>query len=116
MFAVLLFVTTLSMGQNSQLPFPQAANPALENGAYAPAVVFQPQNSPSAMAANVGGATIEIAPFRSNRIDNGSPFPMAANPSMGTGTIAETPFVGERRHKDNGSPFPMAADPARTNW
>jgi hypothetical protein len=68
------------------------------------------------MAANVGGATIEIAPaYRSTNADNGSPFPTAANPSLGA--ASEAPLVNEQRHKtDSGSPFPMAADPSSTNW
>jgi hypothetical protein len=117
MLAVLLFMTTMALAQNSQLPFPQGANPALENGPWVPAAVYTPQNSPSAMAANVGGATVEIAPFaahQSNKFDTGSPFPTAANPSQGA--PIEATFVEERRHEaDTGSPFPMAADPSSTN-
>jgi hypothetical protein len=118
MLAVLLFVTTIAMGQNSQLPFPQAANPALQEGTYAPVVVFTPQNTPSSMAANVGGTTAApMIAYRGDDIDNGSPFPTAANPSLGAGTNMENPSLEERRHKaDSGSPFPAAADPSSTNW
>ena len=107
---VLLFVTTMAMGQNAQLPFPQAANPALENGTYVPAVVYTPQNTPSSMAANVGITS------RDNKIDTGSPFPMDANPSLGSATVGQTPSFDERHSKiETGSPFPMAADPSNTN-
>jgi hypothetical protein len=110
MLAVLLFVTAMAMGQNA-VPFPQGANPALENGSYVPAVVDTPQNMPSSMAANVGDATIS---YRSDRIDAGSPFPMDANPSLEKGTVAQEPFLGERHPGiDTGSPFPTAADPNR---
>ncbi len=112
MLAVLLFMTTMAMAQNSQLPFPQGANPALENGPWVPAAIYA--NSPSAMASNVGGAAVGTA-YQTNKIDTGSPFPTAANPSQGT--PIQAPFVEERRHKaDTGSPFPMAADPSSTNW
>ena len=108
MLAVLLFVATIAVGQNS-LPFPQAANPALQEGTYAPTVVYQ--NTPSSMAANVG-APIQSLPTRIT--DNGSPFPMDANPSLGERIHGEAPFLGERHHEiETGSPFPMAADPSR---
>ncbi len=100
MLAVLLFVTTMAVGQNA-LPFPQAANPALASGAIA-----VPPTLPSAMAAN----TSAKVPLTSTSL----PFPMAGNPSLGFHPSAEASFTGEQRHAiDNGSPFPMAADPSQ---
>ncbi len=105
--AALLFVTTLALGQQSNLPFPQGANPALQNGVYAPAVAEQ-SNLPASMAINqsVPASFLERRPTA----DTGSPFPIAADPSpnknVGTSPSSEREF-------DTGSPFPIAADPSR---
>ncbi len=109
MLAVLLFVATLAVGQNA-LPFPQAANPALQDSDYyqqtAPTVVYQSQ--PSSMAANAG-ATVEIAPLPAYRERIIAEFPMAANPFLGVPNDTGK-FVRDR--SDTGTPFPQAANPA----
>jgi hypothetical protein len=119
--AVLLLVTAAVVGQQSQLPFPMAANPSLANGTTAETSSLagdRRQDLPSSMAANQTSTTAEASPAVPavrNEIDTESPFPTAANPARiwGSSTTAETsPSVGERHHKvDNESPFPMAANP-----
>ncbi len=108
--AALLFVTTLALGQQSELPFPQGANPALQNGAYAPAVAEQ-GNLPASMAANQSfqASFLERRPAVA---DTPLPFPMAADPSpnknVGTSPSSEREF-------DSGLPFPLAANPSLMN-
>ena len=101
--AVLLLVTFVAVAQNSQLPFPQAANPALAS--KQPAVVYQPV--PPSMAANVGATVAETFAPRPSKIGTGSPFPMAANPATGAASFVEP------SHEIGGSPFPVAANPAK---
>jgi hypothetical protein len=76
LLASLLLVSTVAFGQQYETPFPQAANPALTNGAgdssSAPAV----RELPSSMAANQSSTDEEMSPSFT-----GSPFPSAANPS-----------------------------------
>lgn len=114
MLAVLLFLTMTAMAQNADLPFPQGANPALQDNAYQTAVANAPQNSPSSMAANFGGATVEVLPeYRMRATDTSNEFPMAANPSLGSPTAPEALFTGERHHPaDSGIQFPMEANPS----
>ena len=107
-FALLLLVSTLALGQSYQpLPFPAEANTALQGNPYnemAPTVT-----EPSSMAANQGE---EIFIYHGSGTALGSPFPSAANPSLGRSTADEsTPSWREERSL--GSPFPAAANPAR---
>ena len=107
-FALSLFVSTLAFGQSYQpLPFPQEANTALQGDQYnemAPTVT-----EPSSMASNQGE---EVFIYHGSGIALGSPFPSAANPSLGRSTADEmTPSWREQRQL--GSPFPAAANPAR---
>jgi hypothetical protein len=118
--AVLLLVTTVAISQESQSPFPKAANPSLATTAdTSPVAMDQRQrvDLPPSMAANQSITTAEVS-VGFDQIDSPSPFPVAANPSLATGTTPETlPSVLERHHKvDNESPFPMAANPSNTNW
>jgi len=107
--AGLLFVSTAAMGQyGGGSPFPQAANPALRDGELQlPLVVDQDYraDSPSSMATN----SPSILSWH-QKVDTGSPFPQAANPSLGSGTTGETSPSG---NVDTGSPFPQAANPSR---
>ncbi len=109
--ASLLLVTTLAFGQqlDSNLPFPQGANPALQNGTYAPAVADQ-TNLPPSMAIN---QNFPVAyPERHNAIETGSPFPTAADPSPNTNNGIQSSFEGENNLVQTGSPFPLAVAPA----
>ena len=108
-FAGLLMVSTVAVGQyGGGSPFPQAANPALTDGELRlPLVVNQDYlvDSPPSIAA--------ISPSVLSwhqKVDTGSPFPQAANPSLGSGTSGQTSPSGK---VDTGSPFPQAANPAR---
>jgi hypothetical protein len=95
---VLFLVSSFTLAEDYQpLPFPQAANTAL-NGAVASS---DTSNMPAAMASNQGGMQAVTA---------GSPFPLAANPSLGSTTEQSTPSP-ERQH-DLGSPFPSDAAPS----
>lgn len=115
--SALLFVTTVAFGQQYQAsPFPQAANPALVNGAAA-------QTSPSVTshASSMAANHAEISPSVVNRhyqVNDGAPFPSAANPALADGASEETSssVVAHASHQvDNGSPFPSAANPGK-NW
>ena len=118
--AVLLFATTLAVSQPANLPFPQAANPALQSGdTIVPLVVAQDYdaNVPSSMAANESGMSEQEAPsvlawHNHNSGGLGSPFPSAANPSLHK-TGEEMSSSGRI---ETGSPFPQAANPARDEW
>lgn len=107
-FALVLLVSTLALGQSYQpLPFPQEANTALQGNPYnemAPDV-----NEPSSMASNQGE---EVFIFHGSNLALGSPFPSAANPSLGRSTADET-TPSWREQRELGSPFPAAANPAR---
>lgn len=109
--ASVLLVTTLAFGQqwDSNLPFPQGANPALQNGTYAPAVANQ-NNLPPSMATNQNFPV--IYPQRHNAIETGSPFPTAADPSTNTNNDIPTSIEGRNFELQTGSPFPMAAAPS----
>lgn len=73
--AGVLLVSTVSFGQQYQpLPFPQPANPALRNGTAAQTSTSAAGYAPS-MAAKITVVN------RHYQVDNGSPFPSAANPS-----------------------------------
>ncbi len=110
--AALLLIATMAVGQQSQLPFPQGANPALANEESAPAVVDQ-SNLPPSMAVSQNGTNLESSSIRQRHdFDNGSPFPQAANPSSNTNDVL-SPFIGERSHdRESGSPFPQDANPS----
>ncbi len=103
-----LLVTTLAVGQQSDLPFPQGANPALQNDTYAPAVADQ-RNLPTSMAFNQSSPT--AYPGRHDNIATGSPFPMDADPSPNKNN-GITPSFERSNEFDPGSPFPTAAAPA----
>ncbi|MGC2209489.1 MAG: hypothetical protein WA532_05180 [Candidatus Korobacteraceae bacterium] len=106
-FALLLLVSTLALGQSYQpLPFPQEANTALQGGPdneMAPDV-----NLPSSMAANQGE---EVFIYHGGGTALGSPFPSAANPSLDRSNADET-TPSWREERRLGSPFPAAANPA----
>jgi len=108
-FALLLLVSTLAFGQSYQpLPFPQEANTALQGG---PGDEMAPSfNEPASMAGNQGE---DIVTYGANdHIALGSPFPAAANPSLGQST-ADQMTPSRREQRELGSPFPAAANPAR---
>jgi hypothetical protein len=87
-FAALLFVTTVALGQQYQpLPFPQAANPALANRTIEKTSPSLNVNVPSSMAPHTPTEAIATsrdqpnetnAPLR-HQFDSRSPFPCAAN-------------------------------------
>lgn len=109
LFAVLLLVTAVALGQGYQpLPFPQAANPALANGSgdeSSPSSATS--DTPSSMAANQATDSDWSSPAES-----GSPFPSAGNPSLGSSTSGQSsPSI--EGSLSNGSPFPSAANPSR---
>jgi len=98
---LLFFVTTRASGQQYQpLPFPQAVNTALASGTAEEAQPAAAAEAPSAMATNAG---------RHENVDLGSPFPSAANPSLGSTSDQVSP--AEIR-PESGSPFPSAANPS----
>jgi hypothetical protein len=102
-FALLLFVTTLALGQSYQpLPFPQEANTALQAGSADPSA-----NMPSSMAANQESYTFT---GEGDRVNLGSEFPSIANPVLGRDSAEMAPAWGEQH--DLGSPFPSAANPS----
>lgn len=107
-FALLLLVSTLAFGQSYQpLPFPQEANTALQGGH---GDEWVDSGTPASMAANQGEE--EFSAYRNHGIALGSPFPSAANPSLGRSNEDQmTPSWKEQR--ELGSPFPSAANPAR---
>jgi hypothetical protein len=106
-FAVLLLASAVAIAQQYQpLPFPQEANPALSNS-YADESSSVNADMPSSMAENQSG----MFERRHDQADLGSPFPSAANPSLGRGSEDQTTPSWEREH-DLGSPFPSAADPS----
>jgi hypothetical protein len=108
--AVFLLVSTLAVGQSYQpLPFPQEANTALQGGPYEESAPSATAELPSSMAADQSG---EIAPsFNYEEHALGSPFPQAANPSLGRSSADQmAPSWDEQR--DLGSPFPSAANPS----
>ena len=109
-FAALLLVTTVALGQQYQtLPFPQAANPVIANGTAEKTSPSVKVNVPFSMAVKT---TKEIAPSR-NQFDSGSPFPSAANPSLANGAGEEKSLSSGHLNVDNGSPFPSAANPSK---
>jgi hypothetical protein len=110
--AVMLLVSALAVGQSYQpLPFPQEANTALQGGLYEESVPSATADMPSSMAADQSN---EITPsYRyEERSDQalGSPFPQAANPSLGHHGDEMAPTWTEQR--DLGSPFPSDANPS----
>jgi hypothetical protein len=108
--AVLLFVTTLAMGQQYQpLPFPQAANPALANGAAEESAPAVGVDLPSFLATNQSGAYAD----RRGKAELGSPFPQAANPALANPAAGESSLSIGHSTADGGSPFPSAANPSR---
>jgi cytoskeletal protein RodZ len=115
--AVLLLVTGVAIGQQSQSSFPMAANPSLATDTSAetsPIVeVDRHHELPSSMAVNQASTTTELSPSVVGYTgDNESSFPAAANPSITTSTTSETSIsVVERRH--NESSFPAEANPSR---
>ena len=112
--AVLLFIATLAMGQQSQ--FPMAANPSPEaNTNDETVVIYQAQvGLPSSMAANAEQpsslAGWRYEDWRYNVESNfESTFPVAANPSVGA--IAETAPLTEHHRISGESAFPSEANP-----
>jgi hypothetical protein len=112
--AVLLFVATLAIAQQSQ--FPMAANPSPQANTNGETVlVYQPHvGLPSSMAANAETSSTladwRYENWRYNVEKNyESTFPVAANPSIGT--PAETSPLTEHRRIGGESPFPAAANP-----
>ncbi len=112
--AVLLFIATLAIAQQSQ--FPMAANPSPEaNTNGETVVIYQPQvNSPSSMAANEA-ASPSLAGWRYEEwrydVEKNfeSTFPVADNPSVGA--PAETAPFTEHHRIGGESPFPAGANP-----
>ena len=112
LLAVLLLVSTVALGQEYQTPFPQTANPALRNGMAEQSSPSLVRELPSSIAANQSNTSDATSPSFADRYDSGSPFPSAANPSLGAGTSDTTSPSFEDRH-DSGSPFPSVANPSR---
>jgi hypothetical protein len=122
MLGVLLLLSTVALAQQYQpLPFPQEANPALQNSYNdeTPSAV----DLPSAMASDE--ATVEIFPSAEDshhewyRFQTGSPFPMAADPALANGDDRDRKFSDvdtdtEWQDRGPGSPFPTAAN--EQNW
>jgi hypothetical protein len=116
--AVLLFVATLAIGQQSQ--FPMAANPSLEANTNDETVLFyQPHvGLPSSMAANADTSS-SLADWRyedwRHDVQNNfeSTFPVAADPSIGA--IAEMAPLTEHHRISGESPFPAGVNP-NANW
>ena len=79
-FAVLLLVTTVAVGQQHASyaePFPQSANPVLANGSAEESSPAVNADVPSSMASNQSGTYAG----RSDDVALGSPFPSVSNPS-----------------------------------
>lgn len=116
-FAVLLFVTTLAIGQYQE-PFPQSANPALSNGKTEESSPSVKANLPPSMAANQSGTFEVMSPSFADQRDKaylGSPFPSTANPSLARGSAGELSPAIVHHTIDKGSPFPSVANPSG-NW
>ena len=100
--AVLFLVTTFAMAGGYQpLPFPQEANTALAGGDTGSAT----SEMPASMAASQSEISVATSPAEA-----GSPFPSAANPSLGADNSDQT-TPSEERQKNLGSPFPSSARP-----
>jgi hypothetical protein len=112
-FAVLLLATTVAVGQQHASyaePFPQSANPALANGT-AELSLSGDAGVPSSMAASQSStAEVMSLPFSDQRdkAGLGSPFPSAANPSLGRTGEEMSPDI----NINLGSPFPSVANPS----
>ncbi len=113
---VLLLVATLAVGQQHASyaePFPQSANPALENGTAEEMSLSENAGLPSSMAA-IQSSTSEVMltsfSDQPDKADLGSPFPSVANPSLANGSAGE--LIGHSA-ADGGSPFPSTANPSR---
>ncbi len=105
-FAVLLLVTAVAVGQQHQSyaePFPQSANPALANGTADESSPTVSADVPPSMATHQSGTYAGR-----DKADLGSPFPQAANPSLGRKSEGLLPD----NNINLGSPFPSAANPS----
>ena len=105
--AVLFLVSTFALAeqQYQPLPFPQAANTALNGGEGSPSLT---SDVPVSMAANQKSTSAQMA---NSGINSGSPFPSAGNPSLGADTSEQSTPAAEHQH-NLGSPFPSDASPS----
>jgi len=108
--AALLFLTTFALAQPAE-PFPQAANPSVQDGQrYLPLVVEQQgyqAGEPASMAENAGEEVTPSVLNWSHNSETGTPFPLSAGPRISSDDQAAT---GDEQ-LNGGSPFPMSANP-----
>jgi hypothetical protein len=107
---LLLLATTLAMGQQAPMTFPQAANPSLVNGERYLPLITEPLPTPIAMASNEERTFEEQVLAWHHEVELGSPMPTSASPLLGVGTKGLSAPSGKL---ELGSSFPMGANPAR---